>query len=259
LPNSPAFNYRGAELGQHGEVSLIPWAVEIISQTADMLCIKCSAEPLRVPIRIERILTLETNSRTLSVKETVTNLGRTVLDIMWGQHIAFGLPFLEEGVTLNTNAVNMETEPAMPAHHRFKRGEVYNWPNAKTKAGLPDDARNVSPRGVEQYSDLCYLEGFGSRAFYSVKNEVLNVGFGLTWDGALFKDLWLWQERNATTDFPWWGDCYTVALEPWTSRWTSEPLKAIDNNEWLKIEAGANIKTEFKATAFEDEFNPNIK
>jgi hypothetical protein len=259
LPNSPAFNYRGAELGQHGEVSLIPWSLEIMEQSGEVLCIKCSAEPLRVPIRIDRIITLVTGSSSLSVIETVTNLGRTPLDIMWGQHIAFGLPFLEEGVTLNTNAITMTTEPAMPAHHRFKRGEVYNWPNAKTKAGLPDDASKVSPKGSQLYSDLCYLEGFGKKAFYSIKNEVRNVGFGLTWDGTLFKDLWLWQERNATQDFPWWGDCYTVALEPWTSKWTSEPQKAIDNNQWLQIEAGAYVRSNFEATAFEDEFNPNLK
>jgi hypothetical protein len=259
LPNSPPFNYRGAELGQHGEVSLIPWTVEIMERSWEMLCIKCTAEPLRIPIRVERIFSLVENSRSLSVIETVTNIGRTSLDIMWGQHIAFGLPFLEEGVTVNTNAVTMKTEPSMPAHHRFKRGDVYNWPNAKTKSGLSDDASKISARGTELYSDLCYLEGFGAKAFYSIKNEARNVGFGFTFDGSLFKDLWLWQERNATQDFPWWGDCYTVALEPWTSPWTSEPQKAIDNNEWLRIEAGENIQCSFEASAFEDEFNPTLK
>ena len=103
---------------------------------------------------------------------------------------------------------------------------------------------------------MCYLEGLGEKAFYSIKNEVKNVGFALTWDGGLFKNLWFWQERNATKDFPWWGDCYTVALEPWTSKWTNDPLKAIDKGDWLKISAGEKIRTVFKATAFENDFNP---
>ena len=30
LPNSPAINYRGAHLGQHGEVSLTPWKYAIM-------------------------------------------------------------------------------------------------------------------------------------------------------------------------------------------------------------------------------------
>lgn len=257
LPNSPAFNYRGAELGQHGEVALIPWKVEIIEESSDRLCIKCSTQPLRVPIKIERILTLEKNVTHLIIEENVENGSATHLDIMWGQHIAFGLPFLEEGVVIDTNAVSMETEPAMPANHRFKRGEVYNWPEAKSKKNEVDDARKVSARGVDEYSDLCYLNGYKKKAFYTIKNEKKNVGFGFTWDGELFKDLWMWQERNATKDFPWWGQCYTVALEPWTSKWTSDPHKAIERNEWLKLEAGSIIKTTFTAHAFENEFKPN--
>jgi hypothetical protein len=256
LPNSPAFNYRGAELGQHGEVSLIPWAFEILQNSQDKISIKCSVQPLRVPILIERTISLERNSTKMEVAETVTNVSSTHLDIMWGQHIAFGLPFLQDGVKIKTNAKTMATEPAMPEHHRFKRGTIYTWPEAVTKSGEHDDASKVSARGEHEYADLCYLEGYDKNAFYAIKNESQNVGFALEWDGALFKDLWFWQERNATKDFPWWGDCYTVALEPWTSPWTDKPEQAILNDQWLKMEAGKSISTKFIATAFENDFNP---
>jgi galactose mutarotase-like enzyme len=255
LPNSPAFNYRGAELGQHGEVALIPWEVEITEQTPDKLSIKCSVSALRVPISVERTITLEKNSTTLHIEESVHNTSATHLDIMWGQHIAFGLPFLEDGVVIDTNAKTMETEPAMPDHHLFKRGEVYQWPEARSKEGNTIAANRVSAKGAAEYSDLCYLEGYDEKSFYTIKNEAKNVGFGLTWEGNLFKDLWFWQERNATKDFPWWGQCYAVALEPWTSRWTNEPQNAIDSNEWLRLEAGEKRKTKFSASAFEDKFN----
>jgi len=256
LPNSPAFNYRGAELGQHGEVSLIPWQVEIVEESTELVSIKCSAEPLRIPIRIERTLSLKRDSTTLAVEEAVTNYSGTALDIMWGQHIAFGLPFLEDGVIIDTNAKTMEAESAMPEYHRFKRGEVYTWPNARSKDGEPDNASVIHRKGMAEFADLCYLDGYGQNAFYTIKNETKNIGFALTWDGMLFKDLWFWQEFNATKDFPWWGDCYTVALEPWTSKWTQDPLKAIEKNEWLKLKAGETIKTLLRACAFENEFNP---
>lgn len=256
LPNSPAFNYRGAELGQHGEVALIPWKLEIVKQTSENLTIKVSAEPLRFPVRIERTLSLKKGSDSLFIQEEVTNTSKVSVDVMWGQHIAFGLPFLAEGVEIKSNALTMETEEAMPENHRFKRGETYQWPQAKGKKGEPDDASLVSQKGAEEYSDLCYLEGYDKEAFFSIKNHAQNVGFGLTWDGSLFKNLWMWQERNATKDFPWWGDCYTVALEPWTSKWTDQPEKAIENNEWLSIDGGASIKTTLTASAFETEFNP---
>ena len=255
LPNSPAFNYRGAELGQHGEVSLIPWEVNILENSTDCIRIQCNAQPLRIPIKIERTFSLTKDSPDLVIDEIVSNSGKTQLDIMWGQHIAFGLPFLEEGVKIETNAKTMKTEPAMPDWHRFKRGEIYSWPDVKTKSGKPDDASYVSAFGSDSYSDLCYLEGYTEKAFYAIRNEKKNVGFALKWNGELFKSLWYWQERNATKDFPWWGDCYTVALEPWTSAWTNQPHEAIMNNEWLAIDAGSSIKTSMIASAFENEFN----
>ncbi len=254
LPNSPAFNYRGAELGQHGEVSLIPWEVKIVENSVDRISLVCSAQPLRIPIKIERTFSITKNSPDLVIEETVSNTSKTQLDIMWGQHIAFGLPFLEEGVKIHTNAKTMKTEAGMPEYHRFKRGEEYAWPNARSKKGSSDDASIVSARGIDQYSDLCYLAGYEAKAFYAIRNEKRNVGFALQWDGELFTNLWYWQERNATKDFPWWGDCYTVALEPWTSQWTNKPNEAIKNNEWLGIDAGSRVTTSFVASAFENEF-----
>ncbi|MFT6883583.1 MAG: galactose mutarotase-like enzyme [Marinoscillum sp.] len=254
LPNSPAFNYRGAELGQHGEVALIPWDVILLEESEEQVTLKVGVTPLRVPIFIERTFTLLKDSSTLQVHERITNVSKTHLDIMWGQHIAFGLPFLEEGVTIETNAKWMETEPAMPKNHAFQRNQKYKWPAAKSKNGEPVDASKVSPKGADSYADLCYLSELGAAAYYSIKNDHRNVGFGLQWDGELFKDLWYWQERNATVDFPWWGNCYTVALEPWTSKWTQQPEEAIKNGEWLRLEAGESKEATFKATAFEDEF-----
>ena len=254
LPNSPAFNYRGAELGQHGEVSLIPWKVLDQSEDKNEVALTLSVSPLRVPVKVTRAFRLKTGESTLIIDEEVENISNTHLDMMWGQHIAFGLPFLEDGVSISTNATQMETEPSMPDFHLFKRGEAYTWPNAENKAGKSIRADIVSARGREEYADLCYLTGMGKDAFYSIKNEAINVGMGVQWDGDLFKELWYWQERNATKDAPWWGDCYTVALEPWTSRWTNDPLRAIENGDWLTLEADEKITTRILATAFENEW-----
>lgn len=85
-----------------------------------------------------------------------------------------------------------------------------------------------------------------------IKNKKKDIGFQVTWDGDLYKCLWLWQERFATAAFPWWGQCYTIALEPWTSAWTREPENAIENSEWLKIQAGEVITTQLTAGIIQD-------
>ena len=254
LPNSPAFNYRGAELGQHGEVSLIAWEVVTIKDSEDEVSLTLTATPLRFPAKITRTFRLFSNESKLIIEELVENISKTKLDMMWGQHIAFGLPFLADGVDISTNAMHMETEPTMPAHHLFKRGEKYDWPKAKKKDGKLINSNKVSAHGEDQYADLCYLTGMGKDAFYAIKSQEKNVGMAVQWDGELFKELWYWQERNATQDAPWWGDCYTVALEPWTSRWTDKPLEAIKQGDWLSLTVGEQRSTKLIATAFENQW-----
>ena len=257
LPNSAPFNYRGAELGQHGEVSLIPWKVEILHFDVSKICLECTVEPLRIPIRIQRRMILECDKRYLTIEETVTNLGDTDIDLMWGQHIAFGGVFIEEGLKIETNSRYMETELEMGKAVKYLRYQKFNWPLALDKEGKWIDASILSPSGANGCSELSYLSGYEESAFYSVYNEKRNVGFALKWDGSLFKALWVWEERNATKDFPWWGMCDAVALEPWTSKWTGQPLEAIARNEWLKLLRGNSIKTHFKAYAYENVFKSN--
>jgi hypothetical protein len=231
LPNSAPFNYRGASLGQHGEISMV-----------------------RIPIKIEKTLTLSADSFTLQIDEKLTNLASSDLELMWGHHIAFGLPFLREGVSIETNAKKMRTEAQMPDHRRFQPDQTTPWPNAIGLDGEIDDASRVPSQKVEPSSDLAYLFGFDPEAFYAIKNERKNVGFALQWDPEVFKFIWYWQERNATKGFPWWGNCYTVALEPWSSAWTDSPEEAISKKEWLRLPANDEIETQLLATAFTDEY-----
>jgi hypothetical protein len=116
--------------------------------------------------------------------------------------------------------------------------------------GVIEDCSKIPSVEMEPNRDLFYLKGYNTEAFYTVKNEKANIGFRLDWNGDLFKCLWLWQERFATKDFPWWGNCYTIALEPWTSCYTQKPQEAIERGEWLHMKAGQVVTTDLKAGAF---------
>jgi hypothetical protein len=254
LPNSPSFNYRGASLGLHGEVSLIPWKYAIVKNTAEEVAVKFWTRPLRMPLLIEKTLSLEKNSAQLKITEQLTNESGTQLDIMWGHHIAFGLPFLNEGASIDTNAKTMEVHDDIVAPRRYKAGKTYNWPQAEDPTGKAFDASVIPDTSAPAYRDLSFLSNFDSttnKAHYTITNAQQKVGFKVNWDANLFKCLWLWQERNASQDFPWWGKCYTVALEPWTSKYTNEPDKAIQNGEWLSIKAGEVISTSLSVEAFQ--------
>lgn len=238
LPNSPTFNYRGASLGQHGEVSLVPWKHAIVENSPSKVAVKLWVRPLRVPVYLEKTLSINNDNATLFIEERLVNESKTDLDIMWGHHIAFGLPFLKQGGEVITNATNFEAEPAMPDHRRFKGDYKGSWPLVKNINGEEDDASLIPAESGAAYSELAYLSGFPDKAFYGLWNANEELGFTAHWDASVFSHLWYWQERYATQDAPWWGSAYAVGLEPWTSKWTNDPEKAIANGEWLKLSAG---------------------
>ncbi|MDN3493527.1 DUF4432 family protein [Winogradskyella bathintestinalis] len=241
LPNSAPINYRGAELGQHGEVSLIPWEYEILNTSDDEVSVKLWTRPLRFPILIEKILTLKKGSSELFIDETLTNESETFLHLMWGHHIAFGLPFLSEGATIDTSATKFFAEEAMPENRLFKPGEIQDWPLVKDLQNNKIDAQNILKSDAHKFSDLAYLSQFKDEAFYTIKTDLMS--FSMNWDKAIFKSLWYWQERFAVQDSPWWGKTYAVALEPWTSNWIANPSLDLMESDWLKLKPRQVIKT----------------
>ncbi len=247
LPNSPAFNYRNASLGQHGEVSLIPWEYDLIDTSSERVSIRLTGRPIRFPISIEKTITLIRGQRQIEIAEKLQNESNTNLDLMWGHHIALGLPFVEDELHIETNATHITSEPEMPDLRRFKPGITTEWPRAVNLNGAEVDASVFPNRNAGKYSELSYLTGYDGNGRYAVRNNRSNVTFNVEWDAEVFRCLWMWQERNGIEDFPWWGNCYTLALEPWSSKWTNNPEEAISNGDWLKLNAGQSIETSLTA------------
>ncbi len=248
LPNSAPFNYRGAHLGQHGEVWMIPWKHAIVEDTSEQVSLRLWTTPLRLPLRIEKTLSLKKDQTTLSIQESLTNMCNTDLEIMWGHHIAFGLPFLTEGAIVETNAKNLSVESEMPEPRRYQAGQKSTWPQVILKDGRTGSADRIPAANIEPYSELAYLSGFNDQAYYSIVNREKDLGLRVDWDASLFKSLWYWQERFATEGAPWWGSAYAIGLEPWTNAYTSDPTAAIERGEFLKILAHQTIHTKLSAT-----------
>ena len=183
LPNSAAGIYRGATLGQHGEIWMIPWKYAIIENSLNQVVLKCWTRPLRLPLLIEKTLTLKNNSTTLLIDEQLTNEGRTDLDIMWGHHIAFGLPFLRKGGFIETNAKKIVAEKSMPDHRIYAPEIEGDWPQIMSKNHELVDAAIIPPESAMPYSDLAYLSGFDSNGFYTIYNQ--NAIWGFPYRGML--------------------------------------------------------------------------
>jgi len=254
VPNSQPFKYRGASLGQHGEIWGIPWNYSILDRSKQKVSVRCWTRPMRIPLLMEKTLHLESTSEKLTIRTSITNESPQPFDLMWGQHIAFGLPFLSEGAKVETNAVTMEAESEIAEPRCFKPGVEMEWPLAYTGEGEEMDARIIPEEHEQPYSDLAYLSGFGETGEYRITNKKNDVGFGLKWDASLYKYLWFWQERYGIQDAPWWGRTYAVALEPWTSKHTNSPEKAIKNGDWLQMKPHEKKETVIVAYPVDNEY-----
>lgn len=254
LPNGgPAALYRGAAFGQHGEISLIPWEHAIVADAPERVAVRMWVRPLRTPFLVEKTLALEPGRAVLQIHETVTNESGEPLDLMWGQHIAFGRPFLDEGAVIDAPAREFFVHEAMADYEprRFRPGWRGGWPLAVSPAGEPVDAAEVPAYGAAQQQEMAYLTGL-SRGWYAITNPVRRVGFALQFDPAVFRYVWYWQQLgDVARGYPWWGRLHTTALEPWTSFPTGGLPEAVANGSAWRLAPGERLATAFSASAYE--------
>lgn len=148
-----------------------------------------------LPLHLERRIHLDrADPSVLRIQERVTNAGHESIPIEWGQHIAFGAPFLSEACTFEV--------PALPQGENAWSGR---------DADGRDLRRVLGPDAHTE--DFGIFEGF-SDGWYRIINHVLNVGVDVKWDVALLLCLWLWPEFQRSSGHPFYGWCYVMGLEP---------------------------------------------
>ena len=253
LPNGgPAATWRGAEYGQHGEVSLTPWEVEVVEDTADAVAIVCRVRALRTPLLLERRMTVRAGRSALFLDERLANEAGEDLDVMWGHHVAFGGRSSMPGrrstprrAASRWRATWTGSSPGAPPSGTWVTGRA-----SRLRAGpAPSvDLSAVPGHEVAAGREMAYLSAFDGDAWYAITSR--DQGFAMRWDGDLFRYLWLWQEFGAGSGFPWWKRVHTVALEPWTSYPTLGLPEAVRRGTQLVVPAGATIETSLVAAAF---------
>ncbi len=93
---------------------------------------------------------------------------------------------------------------------------------------------------------------FGEHAWYTMVNPTRRLGMGVAWSPEVFRYLWLWQEVHATTGFPFYGQAYTVAAEPWSSYPGFGLVKVLDTTRThLTLGGGATLTSALTMTLFE--------
>jgi galactose mutarotase-like enzyme len=250
-PNGgPAGSHRGVEYGQHGEISLVPWDLEIVEDRADLVAVRCSVRALRTPFRLERTMTLRADRGALFLDERLTNESGEHLDLMWGHHVAFGQTLLGPGARIWTSATTVVAEAPMAGFEprRVEPGWSGRWPLAQAPGGSEIDL-SVVPAGSSSHGrEMAYLSEFDGAAWYAIASP--ERGFAMRWDGDMFRYLWLWQEFGEGAGYPWWKRVRTVALEPWTSFPTLGLAEAVRRGTQLVLPASGSVETSLVAVSY---------
>jgi len=250
FPNGgPTSSHLGAVYGQHGEVAHMPWDYTILEDTPERITVRFEVRTKKAPYHLCKDLSLAKGSASLTVRERMTNEGRTALRYMWGHHLAYGKPFLEPGcrIRLPDNLRIITEEPGGGAG-RIRRGEEHRWPVARDDEGRELDVSVLPPEGTA--SDIFYLTGFAKEAWYEIENERLGAGVRVDWDGEAMPHLWYWQEFGATPGYPWYGRHYNIGLEPFCGYPTHGLEAAVQNGSAGTVGPGESKTTSLKVTPY---------
>lgn len=241
--------HKGVSYGQHGEACQLPWEVHIDEDTPERISCTFSIRTLRTPFLLKRNLTLLRGESKLHISETLHNLSPEPMDFMWGHHLAFGEPFLDENCRIDTGAKRIEVHDRdFSENQRFETGSSFEYPMAQDKTGRDVDFRQVLPKSARTM-DMAYFTEL-EEPWFSLTNSSQKLGFGMRFDKAIFDSIWCWQVFGGGQGAPWFSQTYNLGLEPF-SAWPGHGLaEAHDRGRSKTIPGRGIIHTQLTAVVF---------
>lgn len=214
LPNAgPASSHRGAALGQHGEVALLPWDAHLREDDARRVEVEFAVETIRTPFRLIRRMSLASGSPVLELDEAVVNLGEQPMAYAWGHHPALGPPFLEAGCVIelpDCDVVQPTYAEALARRFAVNRPGKYPW--LESAVGKPDRVDVVQGKEARTEDVLLFSNLREGRC--AVRNPRTGVRVALRWPKEVFPYFWCWQVYGGSWDYPYYGRIHTLAIEP---------------------------------------------
>ncbi|MGB9642178.1 MAG: DUF4432 family protein [Candidatus Ratteibacteria bacterium] len=239
--------YKGADIGLHGEVATLPWEFEILENSIKLLKIKFWVRTLRTPFYLEKILTLKSNSPELEIQEKVVNEAAEDMDFLWGHHPAFGEPFLDGNCIINIkNGAKVEVLPGDGISLTDLKQGIGIWPRVEGINGKIVDLSRV-PGPEAKVSDVIFLSEL-KEGKYEIINPELSLGFRFEFPVDVFKYIWFWRVACGSFGYPWYGRTYNIALEPFSGK--AILADAVKNGYQLTLAPGKSLNVTLLVTVF---------
>ncbi len=183
LPNfGEACSYRNMHFPQHSEVSFLPWDMQVILDSPEIIKLKFKTKLSKYPFIVEKELTLRENSASLCFEESIYNSSEESLPFLWAFHPCVGFPFLNDDC-------------------------IFELPFAPNKP-MPRINSNEN-----------YFEIFdsGENNFAAIHNKKTGTGIAFSWDSFSFPHCALWINAGATLGHHRLGGAYVASILPCNS------------------------------------------
>jgi len=243
-------NYKGAELGYHGEILYVPWDYQVLVDDPGEVKIKFYVRLTRTPFFVEKIVSLKSMSTSLEFEETILNEGDEEIKFTWGHHPVFGKPFLDENCVIDVpgDSSGHTYEVDYSGNSIIELDRDFDWPMAKGKKGKDIDLSQILSQDAKTAFNV-YISNI-KEGWYGITNLEKNLGFGMKWDEKIFKYLMFWVVYRGFYSFPFYGRTYSIGIEPWSSV-PGEIEEAIKLKQELTLQPGEILSSKYKAIAYE--------
>jgi hypothetical protein len=247
-PPSPAETTAG--LTTHGEAPALKWDVQKYAKSPKPYLQYGLTLP-EARIRFSRKLTLDPRNPVIYCEEEAVNLSPYDRPISWNEHVTFGPPFLEPGITwFDMPATRAKVCPASYSpRFSLQPDAEFTWPNAPTKERRRMNLRTTPALRFGHYTAQL-LNPELEIAFIAACNPRLKLLVVYAFQRADFPWVGNWEERYNRTAAPWRGKTFCRGLEFSTTpfaiprRQTIEqgPLFGEPTYRWLPAKSKAQVR-----------------
>ena len=210
-PPSPEETKAG--LTTHGEAPALKWDVQKYARSPKPYLQYGLTMPA-ARIRFCRKLTLDRLNPLIYCEEEAFNLSPYDRPISWNEHVTFGPPFLEAGITwFDIPATQAKVCPASYSpRFSLQPDAEFTWPNAPTKERRRINLR-TTPALQFGYYTAQLLNPELEIAFIAACNPRLKLLVVYAFQRADFPWVGNWEERYNRTAAPWRGKTFCRGLE----------------------------------------------
>ncbi len=202
-------------------------------------------------IRFSRKLTLDRMNPVIYCEEEAVNLSPYDRPISWNEHVTFGPPFLEAGVTwFDMPAMRAKVAPASHSSGCFLKPDAeFDWPNAPARNRGRMNLRTTPALRFGHYTTQL-LNPKLEIGFIAACNPRLRLLVVYAFRRADFPWVGNWEERYNRTQAPWLGETFCRGLEfsttpfaiPRRETVAQGPLFGESTYRWLPAKSKARVR-----------------